>query len=42
MMSMISSLTFGGHWKLHDPDSIKTSFPGFLKLITKLKKIKIR
>ena len=38
MMSMISALTFGGHWKLHDPDSIKTSFPGFLKLITKLKK----
>ena len=37
MMSMIS-FTFGGHWKLHDPDSIKTSFPGFLKLITKLKK----
>ncbi len=38
MMSMISALTLGGHWKLHDPDSIKTSFPSFLKLINNLKK----
>ncbi len=38
MMSMISALTLGGHWTLHDPDSIKTSFPSFLKLINNLKK----
>ena len=38
MMSMISALTLGGHWKLHDPDSIKSSFPSFLKLINNLKK----
>ncbi len=36
MMSMIAALSFGGYWKLHDPDSIKTSFPLFLKLIKKL------
>ena len=38
MMSMISALSLGGYWKLHDPDSIKTSFPSFLKLINKLKR----
>ena len=38
MMCMISALTLGGHWILHDPDSIKTSFPSFLKIINKLKK----
>ncbi len=38
MMSVISALTIGGHWKISDPDSIKTSFPDFLKLINKLKK----
>ena len=38
MMSMIAALTIGGHWKLSDPDSIKTSFPSFLKLINKLRK----
>ena len=38
MMSVISALTLGGHWKLHDPDSIKSSFPSFLKLINRLKK----
>ena len=37
MMSMISALTAGGHWKLYDPDSIKTSFPSFLKLINNLR-----
>ncbi len=35
MMSMIAALTYGGNWKLHDPDSIKTSFPSFIKLIKK-------
>ena len=38
MMGMIAALTQGGYWKLHDPDSVKTSFPSFLKLIKKIKK----
>ena len=38
MMSVIASLTFGGNWIIHDKDSIKTSFPSFLKIINKLKK----
>ena len=36
MMSCIAALTFGGKWKIHDPDSIKTSFPTFLKIIKDL------
>jgi 3-phosphoshikimate 1-carboxyvinyltransferase len=38
MMSMIAGLSIGGNWKLHDPDSIKTSFPSFLNLIKKFQK----
>ena len=38
MMSMIAALGIGGNWKLHDPDSIKTSFPSFLNLIKKIQK----
>ena len=38
MTSVIAALSFGGHWEIHDKDSIKTSFPSFLKLINKLKK----
>ena len=38
MMSTIAGLTFGGKWKIHDSDSIKTSFPSFLKIIKKLNK----
>ena len=38
MMGVIAALSFGGFWKLNDPDSIKTSFPSFLNLIKKLKK----
>ena len=33
MMSTIAALTCGGKWKIHDKDSIKTSFPTFLELI---------
>ena len=33
MMSAIAALTFGGKWKIHDKDSINTSFPSFLKII---------
>ncbi len=36
MMSCIAALTFGGTWKIDDKDSIKTSFPIFLKLLKQL------
>ena len=36
MMSTIAALTFGGKWKIHDKDSINTSFPSFLKIIKKI------
>ena len=36
MTCTIAALTLGGKWKIHDPDSIKTSFPSFLKLIKNL------
>ena len=38
MTSVIAALSFGGEWKIHDKDSIKTSFPNFLKIIKDLKK----
>ena len=38
MTSVIAALTFGGKWIIHDIDSINSSFPNFLKVITKLKK----
>ena len=38
MTSVIAALTFGGSWQIHDKDSIKTSFPNFLKIINNLKK----
>ncbi len=38
MMSMIAALSIGGYWKIHDPDSIKSSFPNFLNLIKKIGK----
>ena len=34
-MSTIAALTLGGNWKIHDPDSINTSFPSFFKIIKK-------
>ena len=37
MTSIIAALTFGGEWKVHDKDSIKTSFPSFLKIVNQLK-----
>tara|TARA_B100001057_G_C22814302_1_gene936738 strand:+ start:65 stop:1390 length:1326 start_codon:yes stop_codon:yes gene_type:complete len=36
MSSVIAALTFGGEWHIHDKDSIKTSFPTFLKKISYL------
>ncbi len=38
MTSVIAAYSFGGNWKIYDKDSIKTSFPNFLKIINKLKK----
>ena len=38
MTSVISALAFGGDWEIHDKDSIKTSFPNFLKIIHDIKK----
>jgi 3-phosphoshikimate 1-carboxyvinyltransferase len=41
MMSTIAALTLGGEWNIHDQDSIKTSFPSFLKIIKKLEKTSV-
>ena len=38
MTSVIAALSFGGEWHIHDKDSIKTSFPSFLKIVNELKK----
>ena len=38
MTSVIAALSFGGEWSIANPESIKTSFPNFLKLINELKK----
>jgi 3-phosphoshikimate 1-carboxyvinyltransferase len=37
MTSVIAALSFGGQWNIHDKDSIKTSFPNFLKIINNIK-----
>ena len=36
MTSVIAALSFGGTWKIYDKDSIKTSFPSFLKIIKEI------
>ena len=36
MMSTIAALTLGGKWKIHDKDSINTSFPSFLKIVKEI------
>ena len=36
MVSVIAALALGGKWIINDPDSIKSSFPSFNKLIKKL------
>ena len=40
MTSVIAALSFDGKgfFEIHDKDSIKTSFPNFLKIINELKK----
>tara|TARA_B100001173_G_C15885079_1_gene503158 strand:+ start:362 stop:595 length:234 start_codon:yes stop_codon:yes gene_type:complete len=37
MTSTIAALAFGGNWIIYDKDSIKTSFPSFLKIIRNIK-----
>ncbi len=36
MTTVVAALTMGGGWKIHDKDSIKTSFPTFLSKIKSL------
>tara|TARA_B100000214_G_scaffold365138_1_gene332534 strand:+ start:399 stop:1730 length:1332 start_codon:yes stop_codon:yes gene_type:complete len=36
MMCAIAALSFGGNWKIFNPDSINTSFPSFLNIIKQL------
>ena len=36
MMSFIAANIFSGSWKIHDKDSINTSFPNFLGLMKTL------
>ena len=36
MMSVIAGLCYGGKWKVHNKNSIKTSFPEFINLTKKL------
>ena len=36
MLSVIAATTLGGNWKIHNPESINTSFPNFNSLIKKL------
>jgi len=38
MTSVIAALAFGGNWEIHDKESIKTSFPSFLKILEQLQK----
>ena len=38
MTCVIAALSFGGLWKIHDSDSIKTSFPNFLDILNNIKK----
>ena len=38
MTSVVAAHSFGGEWIIHDKDSIKTSFPTFLKIVEKLKR----
>jgi 3-phosphoshikimate 1-carboxyvinyltransferase len=38
MTSVIAALSFGGIWNIHDKESIKTSFPKFLDVISDLSK----
>ena len=36
MMSCIAALVLGGKFEIYDSDSIQTSFPNFLKILTNI------
>ena len=36
LREVIGGLCLGGQWKIYDPESVKTSFPSFIKIIKKL------
>ena len=36
MLCTIAALTLGGKWKIHDKNSIKTSFPLFINILKKI------
>ncbi|MDC3187538.1 3-phosphoshikimate 1-carboxyvinyltransferase [Candidatus Pelagibacter sp.] len=38
MTSVIAALSFGGEWKIHNKESINTSFPKFMNIINELQK----
>ena len=38
MTSVIAASVFGGTWKIHDQESVKTSFPTFLNIMKDLTK----
>ena len=38
MTCVIAALTLGGEWHIHDKDSVKSSFPSFLKIINSFRK----
>ena len=38
MMSCIAAFSFGGYWKIYNPESVNTSFPNFFKIIEQLGK----
>ena len=38
MTSVVAALSFGGEWKIYNPDSITTSFPNFLDIVNEIKK----
>ena len=38
MTSVIAALSFGGEWHIHDKDSVKTSFPSYLKIVNIFRK----
>ena len=37
MMSCIAALVLGGNWKIHNKDSVKSSFPSFFKILKLIK-----
>ena len=36
MTSVVAALTFGGEWQIYDKESVKTSFPTFLRKVSYL------